>query len=260
MNNLVRALFFNTFRIIFNYFSWMIRFSSNKDKYPIELRYNKLRKLIKKVNSGLKIDITVNGLDNLPKDTKVCFFSNHLNLADPIIFIDVLNIPTTFVVKKEIKKYPFVGKCVNAIDGEFLDRQDLKKGLKSMMRVEKDMRIGDKNWLIFAEGTRNKDDHALLRDFHYGSFKAPMKAGVPIVPCAIYGTQRILFFKPHLKRIPVHLEIGKPLYKEEYQSMKSQEVASIIQSRVQELLSYRARKINRDEMINMMKDKYKEKY
>lgn len=245
--------------VIFAYFSWMIKYGRHPEKYPLEQRYKKLHKLTKKIFDALHGEAHVFGLENLPKETSY-FVCNHLNETDPLILLSVLDKPTTFVCKKEIENYPFAAKCVNTIEGEFIDRKDLKASLKTMMKVEEHLRKGDKNWIIYPEGTRNRDERGLLLDFHYGTFKAPYKAQVPIVPICIYGTQRLLDRKYHFKKYPVYIEFGKPLYPDEYKDITSKEIALIIKERIQTMLSYHARQFDKKELVKILGDKYKENY
>ena len=259
-SNIIKTVLKNFLRIIFSYFAWMRKYASNPGKYPIKEKYRKLHLLCVKIFKDLGGEVRVVGLENLPQEAS-CLTSNHIGAADPLIILLVLkDHPTTFVCKKEIKNYPFVAKCVYSIEGEFIDRQDLKASLKTMMKVQADLKIGDKNWLIFPEGTRNKDDHALLLDFHHGTFRSAMKANVPIVPVCIYGTQRLLTKKYKFKKYPIYLEFGKPLYPKDYEGLDSKEVALIVKSRVQTMLSYHARSSDKNELVKLLGDKYQENY
>lgn len=257
MQNIIKAFFLNGYRIIYAYFAWMRKYAKNREKYDINLKYSKLHRLCERLSKSLNADITVKGLENIPDET-ACYLSNHISMTDPLIYLSVFHKATTFVCKKEIEKYPFVAKCINCIEGEFIDRQDLKSSLRTMMKVEKDLRTRKKSWLIFPEGTRNKDRKALLLDFHYGTFKAPTKAKVPLVPCVVYGSHRLIFYKTKFKRYPIYVEFGKPLYPEEYENMSTQEVAKNIQSRVQTMLSYHARQEDKEALMKLLKNKYKE--
>lgn len=257
--NLLKAILTEGPGLIACYFKWMRKYTKHPEKYDIKDKYASLHKLVKNVNHGLDIDIHVVGRNNVP-DVASCLICNHIDAVDPITILGALDIPTTFVCKKELAKVPFVNKCVRSIEGEFIDRQDLKESLRTMMKVEADLKKGNKNWLIFPEGTRNKDDRALLLDFHHGTFRPAFKAQVPIVPICIYGSHRVLSKKFKFKRYPVYLEFGKPLTYEEYKDLKTQEIAELVQSRIQTMLSYHARKIDRDNLIELLGDKYKENY
>lgn len=259
MLNIIKGIILEGWRVLFYFLFYFLRFSKHPEAHPITYKYQKLRHLIHKVLPKINGELHVVGKENIPNGT-VCFISNHINLSDPILFIEALESPTTFVCKKEIKKLPIINKCVDSIEGEYIDRENLKESLRTMMKVEASLKKGDKNWLIFAEGTRNKDERHLLLDFHHGTFRAPTKAKVPLVPCAIYGSQRLVSKKQNFPKYPLYLEFGKPLMPEEYETKDTQEVAQIMQSRIQEMISYHARQYDKKELVRILGDKYKENY
>ena len=259
MLNVIKTLLLQGWRIILNYFTWILKAAKKGKEIPMEEKYAKLRKLGLHVMKSLNGDITVVGKENIPEGT-CCFFSNHINLSDPLIYIVSIEKPMTFVCKKEIQQIPVINKCVLAIEGEYIDRENLKASLRTMMKVQADLESGRKNWLIFPEGTRNRDDHRLMLPFHHGTFRSPMKAGVPLVPCCLYGTQRLISKKQNFKRYPIYLEIGKPMMPEEYKDLETVEVARIMQSRIQAMISYHARQHDKKELVKLLGDKYKENY
>ena len=52
--------------------------------------------------SGVKLEVT--GYENIPKDTPVLFVGNHNSFYDIIVTYPLMERPTGFVAKKEIKK------------------------------------------------------------------------------------------------------------------------------------------------------------
>ncbi len=254
MWHILRAALLMAPRIIWSYFAWMISYSKKKKNIPVEKRYKVTRKIITKACRALKYETMVQGKENIPEGV-CCFFSNHQGAADPLTYFDALDKPITFVAKKEIEKLPFVGKVFSSDLGLFLDRADLKQSLRVMMKVQDSLSRGEISWVIFPEGTRNRDHMGLLLPFHHGTFRPAMKAGVPIVPTVVYGGFRILNTKHNYKRYPTYIKFLPAIYPEEYQGKTTEEVASIVQSRVQKELSFVARKIDHERMLKL-KDKY----
>ena len=255
--NLLKAIFKVAWKIPLDYIFWMKRYSKNKDKYPMSLKYKKLRRLVTDLSINLDCDVIVSGLENVPKET-CAFFSNHLSAADPLPIIKTLDRPMTFLAKTELEGVPFVSTAISSIEGLFLKRDDLKQSLRTMMAIENDLKEGRKNWLIFPEGTRNKDDKCNLLEFHHGTFRPAMKAGVPLVPVAVFGCQRLFDKKNHFKKYPIHLIFGKPLYPTDYQELSTQDVAKIVQSKVQSMLMYQARKNDRAYLVKKLGSEFKE--
>ena len=125
--------------IIFCYFCWLIKYAKHPEKYPIEERFGRMHKLMKKINKRMGLDIKIVGKENIP-DTACCIMSNHVGGVDPMGYFASIDKPFTFVVKKEVMKYPFVGKCIKALEGAFLDREDLKQSLRVMMNIQEDLK------------------------------------------------------------------------------------------------------------------------
>ena len=239
--------------LVFDYFAWIIKYSKNPNKYPIELRYSKTRKLLRKANRLLKVDLIVEGKENIPDEVS-CYFSNHLGAVDPLFLVDTLSSPTSFVGKIELKNTPFVGKLFTGINGLFLDRSDLKQQLKVMMKVQDQLRNKECNWVIYPEGTRNKDPMNLLLEFHHGTFRAATKAKVPLVPVVTYGSFRVLG-KHNYKKYPTYVKFLTPIYPDEYEGKSTEEIAKIMQSRIQKEVSFTAKPLDHKRMLEL-KDKH----
>lgn len=260
MWHVIKAALLMAPRIIWSYFAWMISYSKvkNRDKFPAKTRYKKIRKLITKVNRALKMDVVIEGKENIPNETS-CFFSNHMGAADPLIYFEAFDedTPVTFLAKKEVEQMPFVGKVFSSDLGLFLNREDLKQQLRVMMKVQDSLQKKEIHWVIFPEGTRNKDNMGLLLPFHHGTFRPAMKAKVPLVPTVVYGSFRILSKKHNYKRYPTYIKFLKPIYPEEYEGKTTEEIAKIMQSRIQKELSFVTRKIDHQRMTELRDNFYR---
>ena len=244
-------------QILYSYFAWMGKYGKHPEKYPIKKRYAKLSKLLKKLNKSFNALFNVFGLENLPKDENYCFIVNHYSNYDPLALICVLDEPMAFVSKKEVEKFPFVGKCCKSIDCLFMDRNDLKQSLKVMMKVQDDLKAKNKNWAIFAEGTRNKDTMAATREMHPGTFRPAVKSETIIIPVAMYGAHRLLKRKPCFKKYPVTISFLKPIYPEEYKSLSTDELAKRVHNLVLKELTYKIRPLDHELMLKYNKKKYR---
>ena len=225
-------------KVTWDYFTWMLRYGGkHRSKYPLEKRYNTLRKTILYVNKQFRIIIHEEGKENIPNEVAT-FFPNHVSGYDPLIVISCLEKPTTFVAKKEAQKIIAVKQCINCIDGLYIDRKDLKQSLRIMMEIQKDLKERNKNWVIFPEGTRRKDHLRTIREFHHGTFRSAVKAEVPIVPVAMFGTNKILKDHPHYKEYHIFIKFLKPIYPEEYKNMSTQDIAKKVQYMIDQTYTY----------------------
>lgn len=252
----LKALVVKGIPILWAYFTWMKRYSRHPERYPISLRYKKLTKLIRSVSKYLDVDFHVEGKENLLSQTSY-IVSNHLSNFDPLAFLCVLDQPTSFVSKIEVEKMPFVGLCVKLLSGLFIDREDIKQSLHVMMALREDLEQGNKNWIIFPEGTRNRDKMGHCYEFHHGTFKAAMKSGVPIQPAAIFGSSRILTPHPLYHKYPVFIQFLKPIMPEEYANLSTKDVAQMVQKRIQQAVSFHLKRLDHEYMLKVNKKKYR---
>ena len=153
--------------------------------------------------------VTYIGEENIPKNEAVLYIGNHRGFFD--IILTYKNCPdlTGYVSKKEIKKVPFLNFWMMFLHCLFLDRSNIKEGLKTIKQAIEQVNRGI-SICIFPEGTRNTVEGTLL-PFKEGSFRIAVKSGCPIVPMAISGTSAI--FEDHLPFLragKVTVIYGKP--------------------------------------------------
>lgn len=157
------------------------------------------------------VTITVKGWERVPAGQPVLYVGNHRSYFD--ILVGYTTIPNLlgFVAKKEMRRYPLLSDWMINANCLFLDRKNLKEGLKTILEGIEKVKRGVSIW-IFPEGTRNRGEDILeLLPFKEGSLKIAEKAGCPVVPVAITGTAEI--FEKHIPIIrPAHvtIEFGQP--------------------------------------------------
>ena len=96
------------------------------------------------------------------------------------------------MAKAEMRKIPLLSDWMRYLHCLFLDRKDIKKGLKTILEGVEKIKSGI-SICIFPEGTRNRNEDELeLLPFHEGSFKLATKTNCPIVPIALNNTVSIL--------------------------------------------------------------------
>ncbi len=151
------------------------------------------------------------GEENVPKDEPVLYIGNHRSYFDILITYVRVPRPTGYIAKKEMLKWPLLVNWMKNLHCLFLDREDVKQGLKIILTAIEKVKSGI-SICIFPEGTRNRVNHTFM-EFHEGSFKVASKTGCPIVPMTIYNSAGI--FEDHLpkiKRAHVIVDYGNPIY------------------------------------------------
>ena len=157
--------------------------------------------------SGAKLQ--VKGLDNIPTDRAVLYVGNHQSFFDVIFTYPLMPGQVGFIAKKEFGKIPIFAQAMKLLHCRFLDRNDIKQGLKVILAAIEDVKTGT-SMFIFPEGTRSRDKS--VADFKEGSMKIATKSGCPIIPVAFSNTSGVFEDQfPKIRPVPVIIEFGKPI-------------------------------------------------
>ena len=141
--------------------------------------------------------LIVKGKENIPADSAALFVGNHRSYFDIVLTYPQFPGITGYVAKKEMLRYPLLLNWMRNIHCLFLDRDNIKEGLKTILKGVEEVKSGV-SLCIFPEGTRNKVNDTFL-PFREGSFKIAEKGGVPVVPMVILNSADI--FEDHLPRV-----------------------------------------------------------
>ncbi|HKL99801.1 MAG TPA: lysophospholipid acyltransferase family protein [Mobilitalea sp.] len=182
--------------------------------------------------SGVKR--TVIGRENVPKDEPVLYISNHRSYYDvPVAFVSLPTL-TGFMAKKEFEKIPFLRTWMRFIQCLFLDRKDIKQGMKTILKGIEQIKDGY-SVFISPEGTRNHNKEML--PFKEGSFKISEKTGCAIIPVALSNTDDV--FENHFPRVkPTHviIEFGKPIYPNQLDKENRKFLGTYVQGIIMDML------------------------
>ena len=156
------------------------------------------------------VHLVIRGLDRVPKNQAVLYIANHSSIFDVVLSYAHLPGLTGFISKDSIAKVPVMNIIMKQLYCLFLDRSDIKAGLKMILTAIDYVKSGV-SIFIFPEGTRTKDGN--LNEFHAGSFKIATKANCPIVPVAITNSASIIRNHiPFVKTSTVILDFGEPIF------------------------------------------------
>ncbi len=180
-----------------------------------------------RVLTGAKVDYI--GLENVPKDTPVLYVGNHRSYFDIVFTYPKVARPTGYIAKKNMAKVPLLSTWMRNLHCLFLDRHDIKEGMKTILTAVDYMKNGI-SICIFPEGTRGKKEGELL-PFHEASFKIAAKSGCPIVPMTIVNSAEVWEnHLPFIKKTHVVIEYGKPVYINELPKEKQKQLAPYFQN------------------------------
>ena len=196
-------------------------------------------KLILKVTGAR---ITVIGEEHVPKDQAVLYVGNHRSYFDILLTYSRTPRLTGYVAKKEMEKIPLLSTWMKRLHCLFLDRKDIKEGLKTILAGIELIKSGV-SICIFPEGTRNRSGEQML-PFKEGSVKLAEKTGCLIIPMAITNSAEI--FENHIPRITpcdVIVEYGEPIDPKTLSREEKKFLGAYCQKKIQEMLTANQQKL-----------------
>lgn len=173
------------------------------------------------------------GEENIPTDTAVLYVGNHRSFFDIVLTYVRVPRPTGYVSKKEMDKWPLLNVWMRYLHCLFLDRENIKEGLKTILTAVEKVKSGI-SICIFPEGTRNKTADSFL-PFHEGSFKIAEKGNVPIIPMTIVNSAAIFEDQfPKIRPATVVIEYGKPIYVKDLEKETRKNIGGYVQGIISE--------------------------
>jgi 1-acyl-sn-glycerol-3-phosphate acyltransferase len=151
------------------------------------------------------VRLAIHGLDRIPCGPAVVFMANHQSNCDPPALLAVLP-PVLVMVKKEFFRVPIIGTGMRARGFIRVDRRNREQALEAVEKGVQALKAGN-SFLVYPEGTRSPDGR--LQRFKKGVFVMALKAGAPIVPISVSGSNKIMpkgkfVIRPGRVRITFH--------------------------------------------------------
>ena len=158
----------------------------------------------------LLVPIKVTGRENVDPKQSYVFVANHQSFLDAFAVYGWLPNNFKWLMKKEIRKVPFVGTACAVAGHIFVDRSNPKAALKSLDLIKKEL-VDGISTVIFPEGTRTKT--GAIGRFKQGAFKIAMDLKLPVVPISMSGFYKAMPSRQVFvsSRSRVHLHIGEPI-------------------------------------------------
>jgi 1-acyl-sn-glycerol-3-phosphate acyltransferase len=150
--------------------------------------------------------VEVVGLENLPSQGGCIVASNHLSRIDPpLVFALGERQDMTALVADKYKRNLFIRPLIVGVGGIWINRDEAD--VHALREARQFLRDGGVLG-IAPEGTRSRT--GALIQAKTGTAYLADKAGVPVVPAAIYGSESAIRQLFHLRRPAIHIEFGKP--------------------------------------------------
>jgi 1-acyl-sn-glycerol-3-phosphate acyltransferase len=166
----------------------------------------------------------ITGLEHIPAEGGAILASNHLSIVDSIFLPFMVDRPVTFAAKSEY----FTGtRPIDRITSAYMRATNQLSVDRAQARAGQDMLEAALGLLhegalfgIYPEGTRSPDGR--LYRGRTGIGWLALNSGLPVIPVAMSGTDRVL---PPGHRVPrvakIRISVGKPLSFESYRDLPS---------------------------------------
>ncbi len=176
---------------------------------------------------------TVTGLEKINSSRSYVIVSNHLSLYDSPLLVRYLPLSVRFLAKRELFKIPVMGGYMGRTGHIPIDRSNPRAALTSMVEASRLVSEHGSSILIYPEGTRSMDGK--LQPFKDGAALLAIKAGLPLLPVAVVGTEKILPSKGVvIQSGDIQLRVGDPV---ETAGRSRVELTEILHAKVAELLA-----------------------
>lgn len=159
----------------------------------------------------LFLRIEVKGMEHVDKRTSYVFVANHQGSFDIFLIYAALGRNFKWMMKKELRKAPFIGKACDSARHIFVDNSTPKKTLETMQKAGDTLQHGT-SLVVFPEGRRTFTGH--MGTFKKGAYQLANHLNLPIVPMTINGSfdvlprqKGIFFVNRHTLQLIIHQPI-----------------------------------------------------
>lgn len=180
--------------------------------------------LVESVVPLVRIGVNISGMEKVPPTGRFLLVCNHCSNADPIMLLSAFRgRQVAFIAKKEVKKMFVVGPVLHKLLGQFIDRENDREALKTILRCVKLLKEDKASIGVFPEGYILP--HRKLHHFRPGVFKIAQKAQVPVVVCTLKGTREVIPNLAHYRHSDVDLKVVTVLSAQELTGRTTTDIA-----------------------------------
>ncbi len=130
----------------------------------------------------------VHGRENVQPKQSYVIVANHQTGFDIFLLYAHLGIDFKWVMKKELRKLPFIGYASEKVGHIFIDRSSSRAAFLCLDEARRKL-SGGSSVIIFPEGTRSGTRE--MRPFKRGAFKLALELKLPILPVTIVNSWQI---------------------------------------------------------------------
>lgn len=203
------------------------------ENYSERRRYEMAQHMIHLMQRSGRITTICTGTEHLPKEGGYIMYPNHQGKYDALGIISSHEEPCTLVMDRNKSNGLLVKEFIDLLEGKRMDIKDVRQAMKIILEVSEEAAQG-KRVILFPEGGYDHN-HNRVENFKAGSFKSAVRAKVPIVPVALIDSYKV-FNSFGFGKITTQVHFLKPIPYEEYQRMKTQEIAALVRQRIEDVI------------------------
>ena len=224
-------IFINLFRVPY-IIPRLMYMAGHVENYTDEERYKRAKGFVRMIKVSGFIRTKTYGKENLPQSGGYILFPNHQGKYDALGIVHAHDKPCGVVMDEAKSHAPVTSQIITITGGKRMKVNDVRQALTVIREMAEEAKNG-KIFVIFPEGGYRRN-HNTLQEFKPGSFKCATMAKVPIVPVALIDSWKV--FEGFGNLLPVRTEVHflKPIMPEEYEGLKTTEIAELVKGRIQE--------------------------
>lgn len=228
------VIFMNLFRAPYM-ITKMRHEADHPEKYSARERYDLARHCVRLMKVTGAIHTRAFGQENLPKEGGYMLYPNHQGKYDALGIVYTHKNTCSIVMDKAKSNTILVKEFIDLLEGKRLDKKDVRQALTIINEVSEDVKNG-KRYILFPEGGYDFNNRNRVCDFKAGSFKIALKTKAPIIPVALIDSYKV-FNSFCLTPVTTQVHYLEPILYEEYGSLKTQEIATMVKDRINAKIS-----------------------
>ncbi|HID62713.1 MAG TPA: 1-acyl-sn-glycerol-3-phosphate acyltransferase [Anaerolineae bacterium] len=197
--------------------------------------YYRIVKMIISLIFRLLARIEIVGVENVPQEGPYIVICNHLSRFDPPLLLIALPARMTVLAANKYRDHPLFGPFLSSMGAIYVRRGEVdRQALRACLNALKGGGIIG----MAPEGTRSST--GALQEGRTGVAYLASRAGVPILPVAITGTEKIPASLKRFRRGQVKVVIGEtftlPVTERKARGKQLKEFTELIMRRLADLL------------------------
>ncbi len=147
----------------------------------------------------------VKGVENIPREGAFILASNHVGDTDPPFITAVTPRRIMWMAKQGLFDVPILGVIFRMLG--LIPVRRTGADLAALRRAHRELERGHVLG-VFPEGTRRRDQG--MKEAEPGAAALALRTGAPVLPTAIWGSEKMRFPGLLLRRTPISVRFGTP--------------------------------------------------